>query len=759
MAVSNRGSRRDFIKAGVSSGTALVIGFFVPTRFAGQDSNSARRDAFKPNAWIRITTDNQITVQVEVPEMGQGPRTADTMILAEELDADWSALRVEQAPVIPQVYQHLSTGGSGGVETAWGYMRLAGAQAREMLREAAANKWSVPKTECSTENSTVIHTPTGRRLTYGQLVDTAANLPAPSKDDIVLKQAKDFRLIGKPMPRVDVPAKVDGSARFGIDVRVPKMLFAVVARCPHFGGKLISFDATAAKAIPGVQAVFPVPPLGAIPNVIYNANCDGGIAVVADSTWSAIEGRKALKVSWDRGPGANETTESLRKMMLQQAVAPPSFIAINQGDALRVFSGAAKKIEATYELPFQAHATMEPMNTTIWVREGTVEVWSPTQIGAILQQEIAQLSGVPADKVNVHMTLCGGSFGRRYQWDYAAEAWQVVREIKKPVQLVWTREDDIQHDFYRQYSYHHMVGALDATGSPVAWSHRVVSTPIRSVFDPPERLKDPRHVAAQELGGADVLPYAIPNFRLDYAPVKSVVPRAWWRSVESSFTACAMECFIDELAHAAGRDPLEFRMRLLQDRRLLRAVMWPDNPPLDTAKFRSVLELAAQKSAWGKPLPPGHGRGIACHFSFGSYIAHVAEVSVDKNGMVQVDRIVSAVNCGTAVNPDGVRAMTEGAINYALTPVLTGEITIKDGAVEQSNFHDYQVLRISSAPKVEVHIVPSSEDPMGMGEPGVPPLAPALANAVFDATGVRIRRLPIQAELLRKSAPDPSATG
>src|SRR5690242_3613050 len=750
MDMNNIANRRDFIKSGISSGTALVIGFFVPLRSAAHASSSMQDEAFKPNAWIRITADNRITVLVEIPEMGQGPRTADAMILAEELDADWSTIRVEQAPVIPEIYHHLITGGSGGVETAWSYMRLAGAQAREMLRRAAASKWGVPTAECRTENSTVIHTPTARRFTYGQLVEAAAKLPTPRKEDIVLKQAKDFGLIGKPLPRVDVPAKVDGSAGFGIDVRLPGMLFAVIARCPYFGGRLISFDATAARAIPGVKAVFPVPPLGTIPKVIYNANCAGGIAVVADSTWSAIQGRKALKVSWDKGPGANETTESLRKMMLQHAAGPPSFVAVDQGDALKALSGAAKKVEATYELPFQAHATMEPMNTTVYVRDGSVEVWSPTQIGAIAQQEIAQLSGLPGDKVNVHMTFCGGSFGRRYQWDFVAEAWQVAKGVKKPVQLVWTREDDIQHDCYRQHSYHYMAGRLDDRGSPVAWSHRIVSTPIRSVFDPPERLKDPKHVAAQELGGADVLPYAIPNCRLDYSPANSVVPRAWWRSLESSFTACAMECFIDELAHAAGRDPLAFRMGLLQERRLLRAVMWPDNPPLDTSKFRSVLELAAQKSGWGKPLPPRHGRGIACHFSFGSYIAHVAEISVDKNGTVHVDRIVSAVNCGTVVNPDGVRAMTEGAINYALTPVLAGEITIKDGAVEQSNFHDYQVLRISSAPEVEVYIVPSNEAPQGMGEPGVPPLAPAVGNAIFAATGVRLRRLPIDAKLLQK---------
>jgi isoquinoline 1-oxidoreductase beta subunit len=743
--------RREFLKTTAKGSVALILGFYLPVRGSGQDIPDSR--VFRPNAWIRITPDNQITVLTEIPEMGQGPRTVDTMMLADELEADWSTIRVEQAPVIPEIYQNLSTGGSGGTGSAWDYIRKVGAQAREMLLTAAAQKWGVEKKDCRAENNTVVHGPSERRLSYGELVETAAKLLAPKAESIPLKPPSAFRFIGKPVPRVDLPSKVGGSAMFGIDVRVPGMLFAVVARCPHFGGKLQSFDASAVKAVPGVRAVFPIAPLGLLPKLERNINTAGGVAVVADSTWSAMQGRRTLKISWDKGPNGPETTEALSKQLKAQAAAPPSFVAVNQGDALKALQENAKKVDAFYELPFQAHATMEPMNTTMHVREDGIEVWSPTQIGAGLREEIALLSGLPAKQVTVHMTLCGGSFGRRYQWDFPAEAWQVAQEMKQPVQLLWTREDDMQHDFYRQYSYHRLSGGLDARNNVVAWSHRVVSTPIRPVFEAPEKLKDPKHVASQELGGADVLPYAASNVRLDYAPVHSAVPRAWWRSVEHSFNAFATECFVDELAHAAGRDPYEFRMNLLREDRKLPWVMWPDDPPLETRRFRAVLQMAAEKSGWGRALPAGQGRGIACCCSFGSYLAHVAEVSVEKDGTVHVLRIVSAVDCGTAVNPDGVKAMTEGAVNYALTPVLNGEITIKDGAVEQGNFDAYQVLRMSDAPDIEVHIVPSNGDPGGMGETGVPPLAPAVANAVFVATGKRIRRLPIDPASLAATPP------
>jgi isoquinoline 1-oxidoreductase beta subunit len=731
--------RRKFLTTSTGTAGALVLGFYFPLRGRIQEPESGGSlRIFKPNAWLRITADNQITVLVEKPELGQGSRTYTPMMIAEELEVDWSAIHVEQAPTIPSIYQGLRTGGSGGVASTFSPMRRVGAQAREMLIAAAAQQWRAKRRDCRAENGTVVHGSTNRRLSYGELVEVASELPLINPDEISLKAPKDFRYIGKPLPRTDVPSKVDGSAAFGIDVRVPDMLFAVIARCPFFGGKLQSFDPAAAKTVPGVRAVFPVPLLP------RHFNTGGGVAVVAGSTWAAIQARKALVLKWDKGPGSSETTESLRNQIVQRAAAPATFVAVDRGDALEVLAGAAKKLEASYESPFQAHATMEPMNTTVHVRDKEIEVWSPTQFADEVQDEIAKLSGFPQDQVIVHMTLSGGSFGRRYQWDYVAEAWQVAKEMEKPVQLLWTREDDMQHDFYRPYNYQRLSGAFDDRGSLSAWSTRVVTTPIAGsnlytgFTESPETLNDPATIAALEWYGADIAPYSIPNFRLDYAPADSVVPRSWWRSVSSSYTVFARECFVDELAHASGRDPLQFRMDLLAGK----------SP--QAARLRAVLELAAKSAGWGKPLPKGRGRGLACRFG-DSCSAQVAEVSVDDEGTVQVHRVVSAVDCGIAVNPDGVRAMTEGAINFALTAVLTGEITIKNGAVEQSNFHDYQVLRINQAPEVEVHIVPSTEDPSGVGELGAMLLPAAVVNAVFAATGVRVRRLPIDPKLLKRS--------
>ncbi len=719
-------SRREAMKAGA----AFVLGFYLPGH--GQAPVSRNAEVFKPNAWVRITRDNQITVLTEIPELGQGTRTANVMMLADELEVEWSRIHWEQAPTIPAVYKHLATGGSGGTSATWLPMRQAGAQVRELLLTAAAQRWGVERNDCQAENGAVVHTPTQRRLLYGELAESASTIPTVKLDQVPLKAAKDFRFIGKPTGRVDTPCKVDGSAIFGIDVRVPGMLFAVIARCPHFGGKLISCDDLAAKASPGVKAVFAVAPIGFTPGMDVNLNVAGGIAVVATCTWAALQGRNALKIVWDKGPGAQETTAGLQEQLREKAAGPATVVSADRGNVTQALAGAEKKIEADYEMPFQAHATMEPMNTTTHVRaDGHIEVWTPTQIGDIAQSEIAHLAGVPPENVIVHMTFAGGSFGRRYQWDYLAESYQVAKEMKVPVQLLWTREDDIQHDFYLQYSYQRLTGALDGDGNIVAWSHRIVSTPIRAVFDSPEWLKDPKHVASYDVN--DSIPYQALHYRSDYAPVLSVVPRAWWRSVSAPFHVFGIECFVDELAHAADQDPYAFRMRLLHL-----------DQAQKTARLRAVLQMAAEKSDWGKALPQNQGRGIACSVFGGTYVAQVAEVSIDKSGLLRVHRVVSAVDCGLAVNPDSVRAQIEGGINYALTPVLSGEISIKEGAVQQSNFHNYQVLRMNDAPEIQVHLVPAEGDPAdGVGEAGVPPLAPAVANAIFAATGKRVRRLPM----------------
>lgn len=707
----------------VETGVALMIGFALPSRGKSDPEKS------EFNAWVRISIDNQITVLAETPEMGQGTRTANIMMLADELELDWSSVRWEQAPTIPRLYKDLEAGGSSGTTRMWLKLRKAGAQAREMLLTAATQRWGVDVKECRATEGAVVHTPSGRRIVYGDLVRDAVRLPVPDPDHVPLKDPKDFRVVGKPLQRVDIPGKVDGSAVFGLDVRRPDMLYAVIARPPHFGGKVLHVDDSDAKRSPGVKAVFAVPAIGFVPAIDINLNVAGGVAVVADSTWNAMQGRKALNITWDKG--RDESTATLQAQFREAAAGPASVVNVDRGKVEEVLTAAAKRIEADYEFPFQAHATMEPMNTTVHVRDdGQIDVWTPTQIPAIAQQTIAALANIPPEKVNVQLMLSGGSFGRRYQWDYLAEAYNVAKNIKAPVQLVWTREDDMQHDFYLQYSFQRMRAVLEENGQIAAWWYREVTTPIAAVFSAPEKLKDPKNVAGGDLNGET--PYEVANYRADYAPVFSVVPRAWWRSVSSPFQVFAIECFVDELAHAAGKDPLRYRLdRLRADK----------NGEAD--KLRSVLQLVAQKSNWGQPLPQGQGRGVACCVFGKTAVAHVADVSV-VDDKIHVLRVVSAVHCGLAVNPESVRAQIEGAINYALTPVQHGEISVKDGGVQQSNFHNYQVARMKDAPEIEVHLVPPTTEPSnGVGESGVPPLAPAVANAVFAATGRRMRRLPI----------------
>jgi len=724
-------SRRDFVVRGTVAGAGLIIGVRLSGAFlaAQENERGAKKPAPNPfDAWIHVKPSGQISLIVAKSEMGQGIKTGLAMILAEEAEVDFNSVSVEQADTRPDIYPHLGTGGSGSTVENFMPLRRAGATVRELMITAAAAKWNVPPAECAAKKATVLHQKSSRKASYGELVDAASKLPRPDSEKVALKDEKDFEVIGHPVPRVDIPAKVNGSAQFGIDVRVPDMLFAVVARCPTFGGKAASFDATKAKAVPGVRDAFEIPALG--PDM-FTA---GGIAVVANSTWAAMKGRDALQIKWDNGLAASESSEALRAALRDGAGKAGKRVR-NDGDVDVALPATAKRVEAVYEVPFLAHATMEPMNITVHARAGEAEVWAPTQSPDWVQRTVAKILDLPASKVSVHTTLMGGGFGRRYMADYPAEAAQVAKVVGKPVQLVWSREDDMTHDFYRPAACHQMRGAVDAGGHPLVWSHTIASTSITAFWHPEKRAPE-----ESEVGGAQQMPYAIPNVRLEYNAVASSVPPLWWRSVEHSFNGFAVESFVDELAAAAGQDPVQFRKALL--------VKSPDWKPRfeydpDPARLRGVLELAVEKSGWDKPLPKGRGRGIASYYSFGSYFAEVAEVTVNGSNF-KIDRIVVAVDCGLIVNPESVRAQAESAIIYGLSAALKNEITIKNGAVEQTNFDGYDPVRINEAPPIEVYLTQSKEDPGGMGEPALPPIAPAVANAIFAASGQRVRKMPFQ---------------
>jgi isoquinoline 1-oxidoreductase subunit beta len=724
--------RRDFLK---SSG-AIVLGFtFGPPA-------SAKVEALSPNAWLRIDPSGNVTVLIEKAELGQGAWTALAMILAEELEADWAKIRLEQAPTISGVYEQTLTGGSSSVRKSWTSLRQAGAQAREMLIAAATATWKVNRASCRAEAGAVIHSPTGRRLEYGELVERACTIAVLNPEAIPLKDAKQFRLIGKPLPRKELPAKVNGRAKFSIDVQVPGMLYAVIARCPTFRGKAKRWDAAAAKAVPGVRDIVPIEPLG------KDIQTSGGVAVVADSTWAAIQGRNALRIEWDLGPHGGESSAGLRDLAAKHLQQPAMYCAREDGEVASALTSAAKTIEALYELPFQPHATMEPMNCTADVRTDRIEMWVGTQYASYVQKLLREFSGLPAESVIVHNEWSGGAFGRRALYDYPMEAWQISKAVAKPVKLMWTREDDMQHDFYRQLSFQKMTAAIDAQNRPIAWNHRIVATSATQMFETPEVLRDPRKLSEAEMYGATEVPYGIPNLRVEFSPLESGVRRAWWRSVSPSFTAFAVECFIDELAAAMRKDPYEFRMELLADGAKQANPAFPPDLPDMRRRLRKVLEIAAARGQWRNPLPSRWGRGIAAHFSCGTAVAHVVTVSVEQDGKVKVRNVFSAVDCGIVVNPDGAKAMIEGGINYGLTATLFGEITIVNGAAAQTNFDSYPVLRMEDAPPIEVYFVENGDAPAGLGEPALPPIAPAVANAVFAACGRRVRRLPITPERL-----------
>src|SRR6266540_2366029 len=715
--MSTQITRRAFVETSAS----LLLAFYLPAR-RGLAGPALVAADFVPNAWLRIGTDGIVTLTIDRSEMGQGSQTGLALILAEELDADWSKVRLGPVPENPAGWSRtMRTGGSNAIRSSWEPLRKAGAAAREMLVAAAAQMWKVDRATCRAERGAVVHVPTGRRLSYGTLAARAATLPVPA--DAPLKDPKDFRLIGTRVPRLDTPAKVDGSAVFGIDVNVPGMLIASIERSPVLGGRLKRLDADRTKAMPGVRDVVALEPSSWIgTNGAWAAGCAAGVAVVAETYWQAVQGRSALEIEWDEGEAGTLDSAGIRAQLAALAERP-GVVAQSLGDAAAALTGAAKRVEAVYEVPFVHHATMEPMNCTAHVRADGVDVWAPTQNQGDAQRVAAELTGLPREKVRIHTTFLGGGFGRRLEPDFVSEAVRVSQAVGAPVKVIWSREDDMRNGFYRPTSYNRFAAGLDASGRPVAWTHRIAGTPLRLKFGPLEKGIDDSLV-----DGAIDLPYAIPNLLVDQAVLElPAVPRGPWRSVGVSHNGFVTECFLDEIAAAGGRDPFELRRELLRDK----------------PRHRRTLELAAEKAGWGTPLSAGRGRGIALAEWGPTVCVEVAEVQVDADGSVRVSRVVCAVDCGPAVNVGQIEAQIQGGIVFGLSAALYGEITLERGRVVQGNFDTYPVVRMSDAPAVEVHIVPSTDPQGGTGEPGVPPIAPAVCNAIFAATGKRIRRLPI----------------
>jgi isoquinoline 1-oxidoreductase subunit beta len=700
-------SRREFVTAGVAAGAGLVIGFYLP-----HGKSSSSKEFFSPNAYLRITPDNKVTIVVARSEMGQGVRTALPMILAEELEADWKQIEIEQAGA-STYYGDQTTGGSASVRTTWDPMRKAGAVAREMLISAAALTWGVSRSGCAAESGSVKHAASNRRLSYGELVAKAATLPIPA--DAPLKQSKDYKIVGQRLPRLDSPDKVKGEAVFGIDFRLPGMKYAVLSRCPTIGGKLTGFDDKQAKKISGVTYV--------------GKTSDSALAVVADSVWGAMEGRRVLNVTWDDGPNKDLNTAALMAS-LKQAASKKGVSLYSAGD---VGKAAGRRISAEYELPFMAHAPMEPGNCTAHYQGSTCELWAPTQVPQDCRDSVAQAIGLDSDQVKVNVTLMGGGFGRRLEHDYAVEAALVSKAINGPVKVLWTREDDMRFSTYRPASLHQLSAIVDGAGFPSALSHRIISPSIAAQKGQPVP------------GGVDPdLPdeagpvYPVTNYSVEYVMTETPVPLGWMRSVYALQAAFALESFIDELALAAGKDPLQYRLHLLAKDQDLQyfATTW------HTARMRGVLQLAAEKAGWDKPVAAGRYRGIACFGCFASYMAEVVEISMEKD-QPRVHRVVAVVDCGQVINPGILEQQIQGGIVYGLSNALRAKITIEKGRVVQGNFDDYAPVRMDETPVVEVYAVPSTESPSGIGEPSIPPLAPALGNAIYAATKKRIRALPI----------------
>ena len=714
----DRVSRREFLIAGAAAGGGLLLEWHLDGRpRAAAADPEATPSVFAPNAFIRIGRDGRVTLIMSQVEMGQGVYTSMPMLLAEELEVGLEQVRLEHAPPDDKLYANplfgdQETGASSSVRAFYQPLRRAGAAARTMLVAAAAATWNVDPASCRAQKGVVTHSPTGRTLTYGALAVKAAGLPVPAQ--VTLKDPKDFKLIGTPAKRLDTPSKVDGTAQYGIDVRLPGMKIATVAASPVLGGKLAGLDDSKAKDIKGVRQI---------------VRLDDAVAVVADNMWAAKQGLAALAIRWDDGPNATLNTAAIVQG-LAAAAHTPGVVARKDGDAAAAIAGAPTKMEAVYQVPFLAHAAMEPMNCTVHVRPDRCEVWTGSQVLGRAQKTAAKVTGLPLERVVVHNHLLGGGFGRRLEFDYVTQAVRIAKLVDGPVKVIWTREEDIRHDVYRPYYYDRLAAGVDARGQPIAWTHRIVGPAILARYLS-AAFKD--GIDPDGVDGAVHLVYDIPAIQVEFVRHEEpVLNTGFWRGVGVTHNSFVIESFIDELAAAAKEDPVAYRRGLLGK----------------SPRARAVLDLAAQAAGWGQPLPAGRGRGVSLLYSgWGSYLAQVAEVAVSKSGEVRVHRIVCAVDCGTVVNPDTVKAQIEGGIVFGIGGALYGEVTLENGRVQQSNFHDVRVLRINETPAIEVHLVRNGEPPGGIGEPGTAVTAPALANAVFAATGKRIRTLPLERQL------------
>jgi isoquinoline 1-oxidoreductase beta subunit len=711
-------SRRGFLRASAAASGGFLLSMTLS--FASRESEAASAGSFEPNAFIRIGGDGQIVLTMPYVEMGQGTYTSIPMLIAEELEIGVNQVHLEHAPPNEKLYMNpllgvQATGNSNAMRGAWQPLRKAGATARTMLIAAAAKRWNVDPSSCRAENGEVHHQASGRSLGYGALAADAARMPVP--ETVRLKNPADFKLIGTPARRLDTPAKINGTAVYGIDVRPPGVKIVTLAQSPVFGGRVKRVDDSAAKAIKGVRQI---------------VQLDDAVAVVADHMGAAKKGLAALKIEWDEGPHANLSTSDIARE-LESATTKPGAVAQTVGDADKAMADAATKVEAIYQVPFLAHATMEPMNCTVHFRKDECEIWIGSQAVARVQAMAAKAAGLPPEKVIVHNHLIGGGFGRRLEADGAVRAVEIAKQVDGPVKVVWTREEDIQHDAYRPYWFDRISAGLDERGRPIAWSHRFAGSSVIARWLPPG-FKDGLDPDSTE--GAIDLVYDLPNFHVEYARVEPPgIATGFWRSVGPSHNVFVTESFVDEMAAAAKQDAVAYRRALL------------DKSP----RAKAVLDLAAEKAGWGQALPKGSGRGVSLQFVFGSYMAQVAEVEVSKEGAVRVRRLVCAMDCGTVVNPDTVQAQIQSGIIFGVTAALYGEITLKNGRVEQTNFDTYQMLRMNEAPAIEVHVVRSTEPPGGMGETGTSAIVPAITNAVYAATGKRLRKMPIDPGLLKQT--------